>query len=119
MKKNIILFSLILTILSINYIFAQNKITYDRELKNTSWEGYGKFENSLRYGKHKFEFDGKDKIVHYINDNVEQLYKWRVSSSKGFEIAKEGSFVYKPIEIELVNKYQITFGGMELRRTYN
>ncbi len=118
MSKNIILILLIF-ISIVNYIFAQNKITYDRELRNSSWQGYGKFENSFKYGKHKFEFDGSDKIVHYINNDIENLYKWRVSSSKGFEIAKEGSFVYKPIEIELVSKYKIIFGGIELRRVYN
>ena len=116
---------LFLTIISACILFSCSSAfssNYGHEaymLRNKSWEGYGKLNNSYKYGKHRFDFDNSDKVVHSINNNFEKLYKWNVNYSGTFQMVEDNHYSWKDVELEIINSYTIKLDGLELRRVYN
>jgi len=117
MKKLFLFFMAIFLLSLYSPLFSSNFKYYS--LKNTSWEGYGKLDSSYKYGKHRFDFDSSDKVVHSINRDIESLYKWRVSYDGTFQMAEESRYLWKDVEIEMINSYTIKLDGLELRKAYN
>ena len=88
------------------------------KLRDKSWEGYGKLNSSYQYGKHKFDFDNGNKVVHSIDGKVEDLYEWRINYDGVFEMKPSDEYSYKEFELEFINSYTIKLDGLELRIAY-
>ncbi len=116
--KKLFLFFVVVFLLSLHSsVFSSNFQYYS--LKNTSWEGYGKLNSSYKYGRHRFDFDNSDKIVHSVDRNFEELYQWRNSYDDKFQMSKENQYLWKDMDLEIINSYTIKLDGLELRKVYN
>ncbi len=120
MKKSVCVFACISLLL-----FCMNDNVFSSSfhyhwIKNTAWEAYGKLDNSYNYGRHRFEFDKSDKIVHYINGEYKDVYMWK-SDYKGdnIKVVKESSPFGKNYSFEIVDRYSIKLDGLSLKRVYH
>ena len=115
--KKLFLFFVVVFLLSLHSpIFSSNFKYYS--LRNTSWEGYGKLNSSYKYGRHRFDFDNSDKVVHSINKDFEELYQWRNSYDGKFEMKADTKYIWEDMNLEIINSSTIKLDGLELRKVY-
>ena len=87
-------------------------------MRDKLWEGYGKLNSSYKYGKHKFDFDSRNKVVHSIDGEIDNLYEWRINYDGAFEMKASDEYSYNEFTLEFINSYTIKLDGLELRRVY-
>ncbi len=121
MRKVFIFFVLIFSLL---FIFKTNNAFSSgwqyHWIKNTAWEVYGKLNSSYNYGKHRFEFDSANKIIHYIDGKYKDVYAWESDYKGNIKAGKEPLYLRSnECNFEIIDRYSIKIDGLTLRRVYH
>ncbi len=117
-KAFVFLVSISLLLFNINNAFSSNWQYH--WIKNTAWEGYGKLDSSYNYGRHRFEFDNSDKLVHYIDRQYEDVYTWTSDYKGNVKVVKASNYsMSSGVAFEIIDRYSIKIDGLTLKRVYH